>query len=307
MKNEPTVNATCAQGMSLVELLMAIGILGVTMMLIAAAFPAGVAMSVAVSDETTAQMAFQQALSVIRDNYSVSKVENDFGLSELASDTAYDVIPNDYLGINTSGNYDGPVGFDNREYEFAQGEGSFFSWSTIMRRMGTAGPRGNLHQVVVVVSRRGAGNARFVPDATVGGDEDDPDTWSDVPELRKVVCVAQSTPPPPTPRTLEIHPDDFYLVPSAGYIIDGETGTAYIIISRNAGGSGNPDTVTLLSEPPSDADITAGPQVTTTGNTDVDGRYFWLVPGECSDDGTNINYTRRSPAIRVFQAMLYLP
>ncbi|MBA7553771.1 hypothetical protein ES705_46370 [subsurface metagenome] len=46
-------------GLSLVELLIAIGILGVGMVLIGAAFPAGVAMSIAVSDETTSQAVFQ--------------------------------------------------------------------------------------------------------------------------------------------------------------------------------------------------------------------------------------------------------
>ena len=51
-----------ACGLSLVEILIAIGIMGVTMALIGAAFPAGVMRSIAVSDETTSQAVFQKAV-----------------------------------------------------------------------------------------------------------------------------------------------------------------------------------------------------------------------------------------------------
>ncbi len=256
-------------GLSLVELLIAIGILGVAMTLIGAAFPAGVAMSIAVSDETTAQSVFQQAVGVIRDNYSVAKITNDSGAGELAPDTEYDVVKDDYLGINSSGVYDAEEGVSNRKYEFEEDKESNFSWSVLMRRMAASGPMGNLCQVVIVVSRRPSGSPNFIMDDG-GGD-------SELPELRRVNCTASDEPA----RTLDINDG---LVPNSGYIIDATTGTAYIIVSRDN------NKVVTLGKPPSNADI--------GGNRD-----FWLVPGPY--DGSN--YGRKSPAIRVFQALLYLP
>ena len=102
-----------ASGLSLIEILIAIGILAVTMMLIAAAFPAGVAMSIAVSDETTAGAVFQDALSIIRDNYSVSEI-TDWLISNptdppLPGTTDYSLISNLYLGQD-SGSYDADEG-----------------------------------------------------------------------------------------------------------------------------------------------------------------------------------------------------
>ncbi|MBA7556854.1 hypothetical protein ES705_49577 [subsurface metagenome] len=131
-----------------------------------------------------------------------------------------------------------------------------------------------------MVSRRPSGSPNF---------KDDGNNDSTLPELRSVVCDDSSvsaTSPPTTAKTLTIRTSDFGLVPNGGYIVDSVTGTAYIIISRND----NNDTVTLLTEPPLDSDISSG-------------RDFWVIPGPESGG----NYGPKSPAIRVFQAMLYLP
>ena len=274
MSYEPPRNANRAKGLSLVELLIAIGIMGVTMLLIGAAFPAGVAMSIAVSDEATSQAVFQKALTVIRDNYSISKITVDFGVAELPGSGNYILIKDAYLGKDGTGNYDAAEGLANRKFA----TNSTFSWSAMIRRMSTTGPRGNLCQVVIVVSRRPNTSPSF--DVEGGG-------TSTLPELRSVTCTGSSVltappPPPVTAKTLIIDSTDFSLVPNGGYIIDETTGTAYIIVSRN----NNDDTATLLSEPPLDTDLTSG-------------RNFWVIPGPNS--GLN------SPSIRVFQAMLYLP
>jgi len=232
-------------------------------------------MSVAVSDETTAQNVFQHGLGVVRDNYSVAKITNDFGAGALVPSNQYDLVDNLYLNVDGSGTYIGTT--DDREYEFVSGEASLFSWSVLLRRMAggvNPGPMGNLCQAVIVVSRRGAGGADFRDEAL---------NTSPIPEIRSVSCDNYNT----IERTISIDPSaNFDLVPNSGYIIDGESGIAYLIISRNDGGPGNRK-VTILSEPP------------TTGSWPRD---FWVVPGEF--DGS---YGRRSPAIRVFQAMLYLP
>src|SRR3989337_231398 len=120
------------------------------MILIAAAFPAGVAMSIAISDETTAQAVFQEALAVIRDNYSVVKIPP----ANLAPTSNYDLIPNQYLGQD-AGSYVEARGADNRRFD----ENGLFSWSVLMKRMQSSGPMGNLFQVVVVVSRKPSGTS----------------------------------------------------------------------------------------------------------------------------------------------------
>ena len=73
-------------------------------------------------------------------------------------------------------------------------------------------------------------------------------------------------------------------MPSNGYIIDSETGQPYLITGLDY------DQVTVLSEPP--------------GITPPDRRLFWVVPGPYEGGG---NYGRRSPAVAVFEATLYLP
>ncbi len=294
MKTLLAMHSNYPKGLSLVELLIAIGILGVVMMLIAAAFPAGVAMSVAVSDDTTAQNVFQKGLGVVRDNYSIADVSDWLALNptdpDLPSDAEYSVVSDLYLGKD--GGYDETEGEDNRQY----GNSGMFSWSLLMTRADNAGPMGNLCQAVVVISRKGLGGGRYVPDPTVDGDEDDDTTWSEIPELRRVVCTGSN----PDARTLTIHVDDFELVPSNGYIIDGETGIAYHIISRNPG---DPDTVTVFSVPPDDDDIKNGPDVESTDGDTGQGRYFWVIPGEYASG----RYGRRSPAVRLFQTAMYLP
>ena len=282
VKSVANLLSVFAKGLSLIEIMIAIGILAVSMMLIAAAFPAGVAMSIAVSDETTSQSVFQEALSVIRDNYKISVIP----VANRPTDT-YTVIPDNYLSWNGSA-YVGE--WQDRQY----GDNGIFSWSALIRRSATAGPMGNLCHVIVVVSRQPSGGPRFVPDPTVGGDEDDEATWTGIPELKRVLCTDSDT----TARTITVdpgndslEPDDlpyFARMPNTGYMIDGDTGIPYSIISRNEGTN---NTVTLLTTPPDDID------------TDPDPRYFWIIPGEY--DGTN--YGRVSPAVRVFQATLYLP
>ena len=240
------------KGLSLVELLIAIGILAVSMMLIAAAFPAGVAMSIAISDETTAQSVFQDAVGVIRDNYSVAAPP-----SGTLTNTDYNLIPDVDVG-----------GVDERKF----GTNGVFSWSALIRQIGTTGPRGNLCQVIVVVSRQPNGSPNF---------KDNSNNDSDIPELRSVECTGTAG-----ERTLDIaDAGEFEMVPSTRYIIDGQTGTTYSIISRNDGAT---DTVTLLTTLP--ADISSA-------------RSFWVIPGPY--DGSD--YGRSSPAVRVFGAMLYLP
>ncbi len=212
-------------GLSLVELLIAIGILGVTMMLIGAAFPAGVAMSVAVSDETTSQAVFQKALAEIKANLT----SNNVGTGDLA-------IMSDN-GFNE----------DSRKLS----ENSSFSWTALVRKMGTTGPMGNLCQVVIVVSRRAGKNPNFV-------DEDDYE--SELPELREVTCISSDT----NARTLTIE-DDFDMVPNDGYIIDATTGTAYIIVSRDEGDpyDDTDNKIVLLSKPPTIIE----PRVVDDGDT----------------------------------------
>lgn len=258
---QPTVYSL-RSGLSLVELLIAIGILAVSMMLIAAAFPAGVAMSIAVSDETTSQSVFQEAVAVIRDNYSVSAPPTG-----TLTTTEYNVIPDADVG-----------GLANRQF----GTSGLFAWSALIKRIPGSAPMGNLCRVIVVVSRKPLGNPDYI--------NEDYST-SGLPELRSVLCVDST----PTARTIEVdttadasEPDPsttpFDRVPSADYMIDGQTGIAYSIISRND----DDNTVTLLTTPPDPADV----------NHD-----FWVIPGE--HDGSD--YGRVSPAIRVFQTTLYLP
>ena len=74
-------NRGCAGGMSLVELLVAIGILGVAMTLIGAAFPAGVIMSIAVSDESTSQTVFQKAVGEIKSGLQITGTGHGIGLT----------------------------------------------------------------------------------------------------------------------------------------------------------------------------------------------------------------------------------
>ena len=286
MKYAVETTARFAKGLSLIEIMIAIGILAVSMMLIAAAFPAGVAMSIAVSDETTSQAVFEEAVSVIRDNYSRSKIENDFGSGELPDSSDYILIKNIYLGRDSAGNYDlvasPPIGLANRSYEVIAGQSSIFSWSALIKRMQTTGPMGNLCQVIIIVSRKPSGNPDFLNEDRVVT------PVIKIPEIRSVPCVNSV----PTARTIEVEsgPDSsepanqeyFARMPNTGYIIDSDTGTAYSIISRN-----DNNTVTLLTTPP---DISSN-------------RDFWVIPGPY--DGSN--YGRSSPAVRVFAAMLYLP
>ena len=239
---------TFACGLSLVELLIAIGILGVTMTLIGAAFPAGVMMSIAVSDETTSQTVFQKAVAEIKGTLSISGGGSGLG-------TVLVTMPEGDFGDI----------IDSRKLS----ENSLFSWSALVRRMGASGPMGNLCEVVIVVSRRGIGDPSF--DKEGGGS-------SELPELRRVTCTDSET----AERTLDIASGDFDVVPNGGYIIDSATGTAYVIISRESN-----DKVVVLSTPPS---ISSS-------------RDFWVVPGP--EDGGN--YGLQSPAIRVFQTLLYLP
>ncbi len=235
-------------GLSLVELLIAIGILGVTMMLIGAAFPAGVAMSIAVSDETTSQAVFQKALAEIKANLSSS------GIAAVAPN------PLTVVDYNVLGTTEEEI-LESRQLT----DTSPFSWAALVRPLddSNTGPMGNLCQVVVVVSRQKIKK----------------DTSGNVllPDLQSVNCTGSE----PDARTLTIGTGSS-MVPNGGYIIDETTGTAYIIVSWDEGSK----KVMTLSTPPSGA----------TGN-------FWVVPGPY--DGTN--YGRKSPAIRVFQAMLYLP
>lgn len=272
-----TANTTrgFARGLSLIELLIAIGILAVSMMLIAAAFPAGVAMSIAISDETTSQSVFQEALAVIRDNYSVAKIS---AIPDTpAPTTYYDLIPDLYLG-QVGGVYDETEGEDNREF----GTNGLFSWSVLAKRLGNSGVMGNMFSVIVVVSRQPSGGPRFVPE---DGVEADDTTWSDIPELRAIECTGSVN-----TRMLDIDDSaEFSRVPSHGYIIDGDTGQIYSMISRNEGPPD--DTVTLLTAQPDD--ISAG-------------RDFWIIPGEY-EAGFPATYGRVSPAVRVFQTTLYLP
>ena len=243
-------------GLSLVELLIAIGILGVTMTLIGAAFPAGVMMSIAVSDETTSQAVFQKAVAEIKGKLSCSS-------GDVVPDSGNPLKVVDYDALGTPAQV-----LKSRRLT----DTSSFSWAALIRRVddsATAGPMGNLCQVVVVVSRRPSGSPNFKPEP--------PGADTKIPELRSVNCTGSD----PDARTLDIAGT---MVPNGGYIIDETTGTAYIIVSRDN------NKVVTLGKPPSNADIGAG-------------RDFWLVPGPY--DGSK--YSPKSPAIRVFQAMLYLP
>ena len=235
-------------GLSLVELLIAIGILAISMMLIAAAFPAGVAMSIAVSDETTAQSVFQKAVAEIVDNVGIGDFTPD-------ADNNLIILP------------DGSC-----ERDFGN---SPFSWSALIRPVDdtASGAMRNLCQVIVVVSRQPSGSPDFL---------DDGDGGSTIPELRSVTCTGVLD-----ERKLTIT-SGFERLPSAGYIIDSETGAVYSIISRNPAAGVNPDNVTLLTPLP--ADISTA-------------RPFWVVPGPQSGG----EYGLSSPAVRVFGAMLYLP
>ena len=152
-------------------------------------------------------------------------------------------------------------GFDDLTESRKLSTNSSFSWSALVRRMGTAGPMGNLCQVVVVVSRQ-----KIEKDS--GGNVV-------LPNLQSVNCTVSD----PDARTLTVSGS----VPNGGYIIDETTGTAYIIVSRN---EGPPVTVVTLSTPPNNADIGGS-------------RDFWVIPGT--------NNSPKSPSIRVFQALLYLP
>ena len=248
---------TSACGLSLVEILIAIGILGVTMSLIGAAFPAGVMMSIAVSDETTSEVVFQKALAEIKEGLRSGDIGSEPNLVIMPEDGFDDII-------------------DSRKLE-----DSPFSWSALVRRMGASGPMwasgpmGNLCQVVVVVSRWPSGSATFKNEDGAG---------SKLPELRSVQCDDSNK----NARTITVASSaNFDLVPNGGYIIDSATGTAYAIISRDEGTNNN--TVTVLGKPPNL----------------VAARNFWVVPGEY--DSVNDKYGRKSPAIRVFQALVYLP
>ena len=253
MKYAVETTARFAKGLSLIEIMIAIGILAVSMMLIAAAFPAGVAMSIAVSDETTSQAVFEEAISVIQDEYSVSKPPTG-----TLNNTEYKVISDDDIG-----------GSENRKF----GTTEIFSWSALIRQMEATGPMGNLCQVIIVVSRQPSGSLSF---------DNNGSGTSTIPELCSVNCTGTAD-----ERMLTIaDAGEFDSVPSAGYIIDSQTGAIYSIISRNEGPPS--DTVTLLTALPNDISP---------------GRDFWVVPGPY--DGSY--YSQSSPAVRVFNAMLYLP
>ena len=293
MKEHLITRTNWARGLTLVEILVAIGIMGISMLLIAAAFPAGVAMSVAVSEETTSQAAFQHALGVLRERYR-AQIINDWAshpdrdqFPPLASTHHYQQIPDVYLGPETwSEGVEGwQAGRENRVYQAIPELDSPYSWTGLIQRMGNAGPMGNLFSVVIVVSRRpGTGaSSSFVPDFPNDA-EDYASTWSDIPELRSVWCDDSND----ITRTLDIRPDDSDLLPSNGYIIDSETGQPYLITGVNYKDDGT-GVVTVLSEPPvMDPD---------------ESRLFWVVPGPY--DGSN--YGRHSPAVAVFEATLYLP
>ena len=226
-------------GLSLIELLIAIGIMGVSMMLIAAAFPAGVAMSIAVSDETTAQAVFQEALSQIKDQVVRSEITPD------ASNN---------LVLLPDSAFTDPAADEARKFD----QGGIFSWAALIRPFDDTanGPKGKLCQVVIVVSRKPSGSADF---------KDGSGATGPIPELRSVPCINSD----PNARTITVDsgvdPSEspltyFQRVPSETYMIDGQTGITYTTISRN-----DDETVTVLSEPPDDV------------NTDP--RDFWLIPG----------------------------
>ena len=284
--NAPLItNLHSARGLTLVELLVAIGIMGISMMLIAAAFPAGVAMSVAVSDETTAQAVFQHALGVIRDKYSAARIndwaarpEND--QAPMLPGAYYEAIPDLYLGLDSGGAWDADEGRANRVYQAIAGRNSLFSWTGLIRRAGSSGPMGNLFHVVIIVSRRPGTGGQFVPNFP--NDAEAMGVRSDIPELRSLWCVGSDA----GARILTIDGADSHLLSSNGYIIDSETGQAYLI----TGVDGN--RVTVLSVPPEPGEISSG-----------DPRVFWIIPGPFESG----KYGRHSPAVRVFEAMLYLP
>ena len=248
-------------GLSLIELLIAIGIMGVSMMLIAAAFPAGVAMSIAVSDETTAQAVFQEALSEIKDQVVRSEITPD------ASNNLV-LLP------------DGAFSDSDEARKFD--EGGLFSWAALIRPVEDDGVPAirlmeTLCQVIIVVSRKPSGSQKFEDETGTDGIV--------IPELRSVYCNDSNT----STRTITVDAN-FNLVPNNCYLIDGKTGITYLIISRNEGAV---NTVTVLSEPPDDVNS--------------DPRNFWLVPGPYEGSGASRTYGLSSPAIRLFQAMLYLP
>lgn len=250
-------------GLSLIELLIAIGIMGVSMMLIAAAFPAGVAMSIAVSDETTAQAVFQKAMAEIRDQVVRSEITPD------ASNN---------LVLLPDSAFSDPAADEARKFDQA----GLFSWAALIRPFDDTanGPKGKLCQVVIVVSRKPSGSAKFEDETGTDGIV--------IPELRSVHCDDSNT----STRTIKLASTaNFDLVGPDSYIIDGQTGIAYAILSRNEDGSDN--TVTVLSEPPDDVNS--------------DPRNFWVVPGPYEGSGPSRSYGLSSPGIRVFQAMLYLP
>ena len=198
MRYEAGKTGKWAKGLSLIEILIAIGILAVSMMLIAAAFPAGVAMSIAVSDETTAQSVFQEALAEIKDNVGIGDFTPD-------GDNNLVLLP------------DGGC-----EREFGNG---IFSWAALIRPVDdtATGVMGNLCQVIIIVSRKPSGNPNF---------RDNDDNDSEIPELRSVNCTASDD-----ARTITIDSDHFDWVPNIGYIVDSETGIIYSMISRNDGAS----------------------------------------------------------------------
>ena len=246
-------------GLSLIEILIAIGILAVSMMLIAAAFPAGITMSIAVSDETTSQAVFQKALAEIEDNVEPGDFTPDDTYKRLVL-----LLDSAFAEADKSRKLD---------------ENSPFSWAALIRPIDdnptATGPMRKLCQVIIVVSRRPSGS-HFENESLVTG--------RPIPELRSVSCTDSSD----TARTITVAPAaNFDLVPSSGYLIDSKTGIAYSIISRNVGAE---TTITVLSEPP--------------GDVATDNRNFWVIPGPYEDGN---KYGQSSPAIRVFQAMLYLP
>jgi Tfp pilus assembly protein PilV len=288
---------TKQDGFSAAEVLIAVGILGVAMILVAGIFPVGLRFAQISIDRTTAAVAANEAFAKVRLYAEQIPDVNGylsgllFGTQRDFNDWFDDMDPsNNYLvNVNTfSYPTDNAIDFDNKKY----------CWSALLRRTDRFQPDPNKPdsshdvQVTVFVCLKKATSIRYYqPDFLPAfGSNTYGVITGKIDLLPKPVRVEINQVPGRYNELRIQNTNERYLINDGDVIVDDATGMIYRVQERYKG------------SPPNDQIILLDKDWANSGS-----RFVWVVPPPAAP-GTavspNLEFSGRNPCVAVYQKVI---
>lgn len=235
-------------GFSLAEIMVAIGILGIGLILVAASFPVGMDQHRRMTEKTMARTIANNAKNLIRNGINVDLFTFDNNthfrpvpLHNFAMDDTEDNAPNDQSSLDFLDRVYplpkatlGDTWQMRRNHRFNLAKRSRYGWCAVWRATGTMSPNDvekRQREVVIFVTRKAEQDAGFYPSKDINTPPD-----SDLAQPDPVdVDVHQSSltyAPDPDSDSLRVsNSGGFDLLSEGGFIVDAAHGGVYKIVA----------------------------------------------------------------------------